>query len=75
MGIIEARLPDIAAFDAYGSLPQNVNYATKSSILTTLLESVPEISSKLKTPNTSTNAKPDEVVKQVEQSVALVLVY
>ena len=35
---------------ASGALPENVNYAVKSSLLLSFLESVPAVSAKLKTP-------------------------
>jgi hypothetical protein len=37
---------------ASGALPDNVNYAVKSSFLLSFLESVPDASAKLKEPNT-----------------------
>jgi len=75
VGMIEAILSDTAAFDATGAIPQNVNYATKGSILMTFLQNVPEISTKLKTPNSTKSGNTDSSVPQVEQSVAMVLVY
>jgi hypothetical protein len=51
-----------------------VNYAVKSGYLLTFLESVPEVSAKLKEPRTA-ERKFEEVVKLAEQSAVLVLVY
>ena len=59
---------------ASGSLPENVNYAVKSSYLLSFLESVPEVSAKLKEPRTA-ERKFEEVVKDAEQAAVLVLVY
>jgi hypothetical protein len=59
---------------ASGSLPENVNYAVKSSYLLGFLESVPEVSAKLKEPETK-ERKFEEVVKSAEQAAVLVLVY
>ena len=59
---------------ATGALPENVNYAVKSSYLLSFLESVPEVSAKLKEPNTK-ERKFEEVVKSAEQAAVLVLVY
>jgi len=75
IGIVEARLSDIATLRSTGSLPQNVNYAVKSSVLNVLLESLPEISAKLKEPNPAKDRKFEDVVKEVESAAALVLVY
>ena len=63
-----------AALAASDALPENVNYAIKSSYLLSFLESVPDISSKLKEPNTK-ERKFEDVVKSAEQAAVLVLVY
>jgi len=55
-------------------LPENVNYAIKSSYLLSFLESVPEVSSKLKEPNTG-EQKFEDMVKKAERAAVLVLVY
>ena len=55
-------------------LPENVNYAVKSSFLLGFLESVPEVSAKLKEPLTK-DRKFENVVKSAEQAAVLVLVY
>jgi S1-C subfamily serine protease len=41
VGIVAAKLNARAALNATGSLPENVNYAVKSSLLLSFLESVP----------------------------------
>jgi S1-C subfamily serine protease len=74
VGVVSARLSDLAALRASGALPQNVNYAVKSSYLLSFLESVPEVSAKLKEPNTK-EMKFQDVVKSAEQAAVLVLVY
>jgi hypothetical protein len=55
-------------------LPENVNYAVKSSFLLSFLESVPEVSAKLKDANTK-ERKFEDVVKVAERAAVLVLVY
>jgi len=55
-------------------LPENVNYAVKSSLLLSFLESVPEVSAKLKEP-ISVERKFDDVVQSAEQATVRVLVY
>jgi len=56
------------------SLPENVNYAVKSSLLLSFLESVPAVSAKLKAPVTA-DRKFEEVVKSAQEAAVLVLVY
>jgi len=51
-----------------------VNYAVKSSLLLSFLESVPDVSAKLKEPNTA-DEKFEEVVKSAQAAAVLVLVY
>jgi hypothetical protein len=63
-----------AALSASGALPENVNYAVKSSYLLSFLESVPEVSAKLIEAN-GKEIKFEEVVEKAKQAAVLVLVY
>jgi len=74
IGIVSAKLNASGALAASGSLPENVNYAVKSSFLLSFLESVPEVSAKLKAPNTQ-DEKFEDVVKFAQEAAVLVLVY
>ena len=74
IGIVSAKLDAVTALAASGVLPENVNYAVKSSLLLSFLESVPAVSTKLKAPNTA-DQKFEEVVKSAQQAAVLVLVY
>jgi S1-C subfamily serine protease len=74
VGVVSAKLSARAALQTSGALPENVNYAVKSSFLLSFLESVPEVSAKLKEPNTK-ERKFEDVVKSAEQAAVLVLVY
>ena len=74
IGIVSAKLIASAALAASGALPENVNYAVKSSLLLSFLESVPDVSSKLKAPNTA-DRKFEDVVKSARDAAVLVLVY
>ena len=74
VGVVSAKLSAKAALAESGSLPENVNYAVKSSFLLGFLESVPEVSAKLKELNTN-ERKFEDVVKSAEQAAVLVLVY
>jgi len=74
VGIVAAKLNASAALAATGSLPENVNYAVKSSLLLSFLESVPDVAAKLKEP--STKDEPfEDVVKSAQEAAILVLVY
>jgi TPR repeat protein len=74
IGIVSAKLDASVALAASGALPENVNYAVKSSFLLGFLESVPAVSAKLKTPVTA-DRKFEDVVKSAQQAAILVLVY
>ena len=74
IGIVSAKLDASAALAASGALPENVNYAVKSSFLLSFLESVPAVSAKLKAPNAA-DEKFEDVVKSAQQAAVLVLVY
>jgi S1-C subfamily serine protease len=74
VGIVAAKLSARAALEATGALPENVNYAIKSSFLLGFLESVPDVSAKLKEPNTQ-DQKFEDVVKSAQEAAVLVLVY
>jgi TPR repeat protein len=74
VGIVAAKLDASAALAASGQLPENVNYAVKSSLLLSFLESVPDVDAKLKAPNTN-DEKFQDVVKSAQNAAVLVLVY
>ena len=74
IGIVSAKLNASAALAASGALPENVNYAVKSSLLLSFLESVPAVSAKLKAPVTA-DRKFEDVVKSAQDAAVLVLVY
>jgi S1-C subfamily serine protease len=74
VGVVSAKLSAAAAVAVSGTLPENVNYAVKSSLLLSFLESVPEVSAKLKEPNAK-DRKFEDVVNSVEGAAALVLVH
>src|ERR1039458_9166562 len=74
IGIRSAKLSARAALAASGALPENVNYAVKSSLLLSFLESVPDVLAKLKEPAT-VDEKFEDVVKSAQGAAVLVLVY
>ncbi len=74
IGIVSAKLDASTALAMSGSLPENVNYAVKSSLLLSFLESVPDVDAKLNAPNTK-EEKFEDVVKSAQGAAVLVLVY
>jgi hypothetical protein len=74
VGVVAAKLSASAALETSGELPENVNYAVKSSFLLGFLESMPQISTKLKEPNTIPR-RFEDIVKSAEKAAVLVLVY
>lgn len=74
VGVVAGKLNVAAALSAGGELPENVNYAVKSSFLLGFLEAVPNVSNALKEPN-SKEEKFENVVRSAEQGAVLVLVY
>jgi S1-C subfamily serine protease len=73
VGIVSAKLDAAAALAASGSLPENVNYAIKSSFLLSFLESVPDVANKLKDPSTA-DRKFEDIVKSAQEATVMVLV-
>ena len=74
VGVVSAKLDASVALATSGALPENVNYAVKSSFLLSFLESVPAVSAKLKEPVTA-DRKFEDVVKSAQDAAVLVLVY
>ena len=77
VGIVTMRLGDWRTLRLTGALPQNVNYAVKSSVAQTFLNTVPEAARKLKAPapNQATPKKFEDVVKETGEAVAMILSY
>ncbi|MDB6025067.1 MAG: hypothetical protein JWM68_1290 [Verrucomicrobiales bacterium] len=74
-GIVTMRLDDVKTLRLTGSLPQNVNYALKSSFLAAFLETVPEFDNKVLFSELLKPRNLDEVIRGAEQACAMVLVY
>ncbi len=74
VGVVVAKLSQSIALATTGALAENVNYAVKSSYLLSFLESIPAAASQLREPSTK-DRKFEDVVRDVQQSVVLVLVY
>jgi S1-C subfamily serine protease len=73
IGIITARLDDRTTLEATGSLPQNVNYALKSSFLEAALDRIPHAFKEAGGPS---KTRPlEEVTKPALEATVLLLVY
>jgi len=70
VGVIVARLNDLAMLETVGVVPQNVNYAVKASHAVRLLQEVKGL-----IPPIAQGAKPENAVKTVENAIAMVMVY
>ena len=74
IGVVVSKLSDEITYKLTGDLPQNVNYAERSSFILASLEAIPTVGEKMKEPFIK---KRDfsKVIEETEKSVVLVLVY
>jgi hypothetical protein len=75
LGMVTMRLGDLGILRLTGALPQNVNYALKASHVRSLLEAIPDAKQKLKEPKAVSGRAFDDVVKEVERAVVIILGY
>ena len=75
VGIVTARLSEAASLTSSGMLPQNVNYALKSSFVSAFLEAQNAVASRLPKPRTLSGQKLEDLVKDSEQSISMVVTY
>lgn len=73
VGVVSAKLDMKAMLQQSNQLPENVNYAVKSTLLMKLLKKLPDLTPKLLKADPKLE-DPDEVVRRVEQSSVLILV-
>jgi len=73
IGIIVAKLSDVPALLITGSIPQNVNYALKSSFVLPLIESIPDLSKKIADPNSVKDKS--QAIEKTKKSVVLIMKY
>jgi len=74
-GIVAARLSDEAALASSGMTAQDVNYAVKSSRAKVLLDTLPDLAGKLKPPHPFRDRRFEDVVREAQDAVVLVLAY
>jgi len=76
IGLVQLRLNDLTLLMATGSVPQNVNYALKSSYLIDFLRSVPGVSGNLIGPRgEDEESRKSDWVSEAQQSIAVVEVF
>jgi hypothetical protein len=75
VGVTSAGLNAAKTLNITGSLPQNVNYAVKSSFLMPFLKSMPELPAKLVTARQGSERPFEDVVAEAQSAVLLLLVY
>ena len=74
IGIVVAKMGDVEALESTGSIPQNVNYAIKSSFALALLETLPEASQNLR-PLFQKERNSSEIIDDSQKAVVLILCY
>ena len=73
VGVTSSMLSAVKVLKASGAVPQNVNYAVKSRYILDMVDSVPEVKSKLQEEDQGTSAGRDLAAK-VEAAVGLIMV-
>jgi Leucine-rich repeat (LRR) protein len=75
VGVVVQRLNALKLLKETGRIPQNVNYAVKSSFANSFLQSLPKVVNKLKDPNPHTKPRTrSDVIKEVQAATRLILV-
>ncbi len=74
VGVVSAMISDMAAIETAGAIPQNVNYAVKSTYLLALIESVPDAAKGMRGPAVKTQDFA-AAVQGVERASAMVLMF
>ena len=71
VGVVVARLNDMAMLRSEGVIPQNVNYAVKAPLADRMLQRVADLQKAL--PKEA--LRPGKVVESVEDAVAMIMIY
>lgn len=71
VGVVTARLDDVATYESSGALPQNVNYGLKSRLVYAFLNKVPELAGKLKAAGTTRDR--EAALATAERAAVLVI--
>jgi S1-C subfamily serine protease len=75
IGIIVMQLDQIATLESSGVLPQNVNYALKSTFVRQLLDSLPGYSPKNEPVKSSSTKSSEDNIRAAEAATVLVIAY
>lgn len=76
IGIIISKLNDVAILLITGSIPQNVNYALKSSFVLSFMESIPDLSQKISVPISSNSVQDKStIIEKTEKSIVVIIGY
>lgn len=75
VGVVTRKLKDSTAWRMSGAIPQNVNYAVKSSLLLALLETSPEIGKQLPVVHATQSANEKEAFQAAEAATVMVMAY
>lgn len=75
LGVVSLRLGDWRALKVSGAFPQNVNYALKSSWVSSFVTTIPEVMESLKPVTQSGSRAFEAVVQEAEDGVAIVLCF
>jgi S1-C subfamily serine protease len=71
VGVVTARLDDVATYEISGALPQNVNYAVKASLVYNFLKATPDLFGKLKPPHSGKDH--EAAIATAERAAVLVI--
>jgi len=75
VGCVVSTLNAKTAFKISGSIPQNVNYAIKSTYVLAFLDAIPNVSSKLVQQNMKRKKSFTEIVEKIKKSTVMVVTY
>ncbi len=75
VGVVTRRLNDVNTLERTGLLPQNVNYALKSSFVSAFLEIMPSLLERLPGVGAAGEREFKNVARQVQEATVLVLGY
>ena len=75
VGIVVAKLDEEATYEITGDLPENVNYAVKSSFILPFLESIPELPIADNQDDNKQQLDRAAIIEKAKDSVVLVLCY
>ena len=73
IGVVSSKLRASTAFERTGAIPENVNYAVKSSLILNLLESIPGMADRLPAPQQG-ERKLEDIIEDIVKAAVLIVV-